>query len=159
MYKTLTKIKTLLESTFGGTFKSYFLDSPNLIPLSELPCIAVEPIETNINIADTAKDQWDYVIDVHLIIDAKQELLKYKKEMVGTQYLTELMEAKDSDGALKANTILYVLRSNLRLDDNWYIDNISRVEYSMRIRGTTPGEQWVVKEATCRLGVKQIINR
>jgi len=158
MFRSLKKIKTLLESTFGGTFKSYFIDNPNLIPLSELPCIAIEPISTDINIADTAKDQWDYTIDVHLIIDAKQELLKYKKEMIGTQYLTELMEAKDSDGLLKENTILYILRSNLRLGDNWYIDNISRIEYSIRTRGTSP-DQWVVKEATCRLGVKQIINR
>jgi len=158
MYRSLLKIKTLLESTFGGTFKSYFIDNPNLIPLSETPCVAVEPISSEINIADTGRDVWTYTIDIHLIIDAKQELLKYKKEMVGTQYLTEIMEAKDSDGALKANTILYILRSNLRLGDNWYIDNLSRIDYALRTRGSVPN-QYVVKESTCRLSIKQIIVR
>jgi hypothetical protein len=159
MYRSLVKIRDLIQATFGNTFKSFYIDNPNLIPLSEMPCVAIEPINTDINIADTARDEWVYTIDIHLIIDAKQELLKYKQEMVGTQYLTEIMEAKNSTtGALMPNTILYVLRNNLRLDDNWYIDNPSRVEYSIRTRGSVP-DQWVVKEATCRLGIKQIITR
>jgi len=158
MYRSLCKIRDLIESTFGNTFKSYFIDSPNLVPLSEMPCVAVEPISSEINVADTGRDVWIYTIDVHLIIDAKQELLKYRKEMVGTQYLTEIMEAKDSDGALKVNTILYILRSNLKLGDNWYIDNLSRVDYALRTRGSVP-DQYVVKESTCRLSIKQIIVR
>jgi len=147
-----------MKATFGDVFKAYFIDNPNLIALSETPCMAIEPISSEINIADTGRDIWTYTIDIHLIIDARQELLKYKKEMIGTQYLAEIMESKDNSGNLKTNTVLYTLRNNLKLDDNWYIDNISRVDYALRTRGVVPN-QWVVKEATCRLTIKQIIVR
>ena len=147
-----------MQGTFGNVLKAYFLDSPNLIPLSEMPCIYVEPITTEIDVADTGRDQWTYTIDVGIVIDAKQELLKYKKEMVGTRYLTELMEARTDAGVLKPNTILYILRHNLTLGSNWMIGNISSVDYSLRIRGTAP-DTFVTKEAKCRLTIIQMTNR
>lgn len=159
MYLTCKKIKDLMETTFGDSIKEFFLDDPSLIPFSELPCLAVAPISTDIDILDTAKDGWTFTIDVILIMDAKQELKKFKQEMVGTQYLTETMEGKTSAGVLKANTILYVLRDNLRLGDNWYINNIASIDYSLRTRTTERGEQFVTKEATLRFSVVRIQNR
>ena len=159
MYLTCTKLKLLMEQTFGDSLKGTFLDDPSLIPFSELPCLAVAPISTDIDILDTAKDSWTFTIDIILIMDAKQELKKYKQEMIGTQYLTETMEAKTSAGVLKANTILYVLRDNLKLGDNWYINNIASIDYSLRTRTTERGEQFITKEATLRLSVVRVQNR
>ena len=158
MFRTLKKIRDLLKSTFGNTFKKYWIDDPNLIPQSELPAIYIAPISTDIDIADTGRDKMVYTIEIGVVINAKQELRKYNEEIVGTQYLTEKMEGKDSNGALEKNTVLYVLRNNLTLDDNWYIENISSIDYSLRTRGTVP-DQFVVKDATCRLTVVQILNR
>ena len=159
MFKTLEKIRDLLKETFGTVFKEYVIDDPNLVPFSSLPLIAVAPIHTDIDVVDTGRDTFTYAIDVILIIDAKQELLKYKKEMVGTQFLTEIMEARDDNGNLQANTILYVLRNNLTLGSNWYIENISSIDYSLRTRTTEGGEQFVTKEAACRLSVIQVTTR
>ncbi len=124
-----------------------------------MPLIAIAPFRTDVNIKDTGRDTVTYTIDVILILDARQELKKFKKEIVGTQYLTETMEARDSDGLLKENTILYTLRSNLTLGSNWYIENISSIDYSLRIRTTELGQQWITKEATCRLSVVQVTTR
>lgn len=158
MFQTLKKIRSLLQTTFGDVFRSYIIDDPNLVIFSELPCLYIAPVSTDINIADTQRDTWTYTIDIGLIIDAKQELLKYKQEMVGTQFLTEIMEAKDDNGILKPNTVLYVLRRNLNLGSNWSIQNISSVDYSVRLRGEVP-DQFVCKESTIRLTVTRIQNR
>lgn len=148
-----------MKSALGDSIKEYFIDDPSLVMFSSLPCLAVTPISTDIDILDTAKDQWTYTIDIILIIDAKKELKKHKQEVVGTQYLTETMEAKSSTGTLQANTILYILRDNLKLGDNWYIDNIERIDYAARTRTTERGEQWITKEAILRLSVIRVQNR
>ena len=159
MYQTCARLKLLMEQTFGGSIKEFFLDDPSLIPFSALPCLAVSTITTDIDILDTSKDQWTFTIDIILIMDAKQELKKYKQEVIGTQYLTETMEAKTSAGVLKANTILYVLRDNLKLGDNWYINNIASIDYSLKTRVSEGGNQFVTKEATLRLSVVRVQNR
>jgi len=152
MYSTLEKIKSLLKDKFQGTIKDFYIDDPNLIPLDNLPCIAIVPVSTDINIADTGRDQFTFTINVFLIISAKQELDKYKGEMVGTQFLTKTMEEKDDSGNLKDSTILYVLRKNLELGTNWSILNVSRIEYLTRARP----EQAITKEASCRITVSRI---
>ena len=158
MYRSLEKIRDLIKNVFGSVFHSYWIDDPNLIAMSELPCICICPVSTDIDIADNQRDEFTYTIDVIVIIDAKQELLKYKKEMVGTQFLTEIMEARDDDGILKSNTVLHVLRDNLNLGANWKIENVGSVDYSLRTRGSEPS-QFVTKEASCRLTINEIRNR
>lgn len=159
MILTCEKLKELMKITFGDSIKGFIIDDPSLIPFSELPVICVAPISTDIDILDTAKDSWTYTIDIILIIDAKQELNKYKQEIVGTRYLTETMEGKTSAGVLRPNTVLYVLRNNLKLGDNWYINNIASIDYSLRTRIGEGGMQFVTKEATLRLSVVRIQNR
>jgi len=159
MYLSLVKIRDLMKTTFGDSIHEYFIDDPSLVMFSALPCLAVSPISTDIEVLDTAKDSWTFTIDIILIMNAKQELKKFKQEVIGTQYLTETMEGKSSVGVLRANTILYVLRKNLRLDDNWYINNIERIDYSLRTRTTERGDQFVTKESTLRLSVVRVQNR
>lgn len=158
MYETLKKIRDDLKVIFGDSINEYWIDNPNLIPQSSLPCLCVAPISTNINIADNTRDMYTYTIDIILIINAKNELNKFKQEIIGVQYLTEKMESKDSTGALMKNTILYVLRNNLTLGDNWDQGNVADIDYSISTRGTVP-DQFITKEATCRLTVTRIKNR
>ena len=159
MYLSLIKIRDLIKDTFGDLFKGYWIDSPNLVIFSELPALFVAPITSSINVADTGRDEQTYTIDLGIIIDAKQELLKYKKEMVGTQFLTEIMEAKDSSGQLNTNTILYVLRNNLTLGSNWMMGNTTSIDYSLNRRVAPEGNQWVTKEAVCRFSIIRFTTR
>ena len=158
MYLTLLKIKSSIEDVLGSSIKEYIIDDPNLVPKSALPCLAIAPTSTDINIADNQRDNWTYNIDVILIIDASRELKKYKQEVVGTQYLIEKMEGKSSTGVLQANTILYILRDDLTLGANWNIGNIGTIDYSLRTRGSVP-DQFVVKEARLGITVVRTQNR
>ena len=155
MYDTLTAIKKLLETTFGSVIKSYFIDDPNLIPASSLPCLAVSPISTDISLADIARDLYTYTVDVILIINAMDEINKVGKEIVGTKFLTETMEKMNMDGSVNDSTILYTLRKNLTLGPNWYIGNVKKIDYSLKIRS----EQLITKEAAMQIQVLRIVNR
>ena len=138
----------------------YFL-LPDLIiyPIfPDLPILSIVPISTNINIVDNQRDNYEFTIDLILIINAKEELRKYKQEVIGVQYLTEKMEGKDTTGALMVNTILYIIRHNLRLGNNWNITNVGNIEYSNRARGLGD-KQFYTKEAGCRIVVSRIKNR
>ena len=97
-------------------------------------------------------------IDLILIMNAKEELGKYRQEMIGVQYLTEKMEGKDATGALMVNTILYVIRHNLRLGDNWNINNVGAIEYRNMLRGGQ-NAQFYTREASMRISVSRLKNR
>lgn len=155
MYSSLLKIKEKVQSALGNQIKTYFLDDPRLVAMSSLPCVSVVPIRTDIDIADTGRDEYRYTIDVYLIINALSELGKVKEEMVGMRFLTTLMEEKESTGALKENTILYALRHDMKIDENWYIENVSSIDYTIRVRD----EQSVTLESWARIMVVRFINR
>jgi len=148
-----------MKETFGDLFHEYWIDSPSLVIFSSLPALYVAPVSTSLNVADSSRDIWTYTIDVGVIIDAKQELLKFKKEMVGTQFLTEIMEGKDNNGNLRNNTIIYVLRNNLTLGTNWMMGNTLDVSYETTTRAGAGGTQFVTKEVAVRFNVTQFLNR
>ncbi len=154
MYQALITIRAKIKEALGNQIKSYFLDDPRLINLSSLPCISIVPVNTTIDIGDTSRDVYTYTIDIFLIINPLTQLMRVKEEMVGMKYLSQTMEEIEDDG-LKTNTILYALRSNLALDDNFFIDNIGSVDYTVRLRA----EQEVTLEAWCRLTITRIITR
>lgn len=155
MYQSLIKIRDKVKLTLGNQIKTYFLDDPRLVAMSSLPCISVVPIRTDIDIADTGRDEYRHTIDIYLIINALTELGKVKQEMVGMKFLTTLMEEKETTGALKENTILYALRNDMKIDENWYIENVSSVDYTVRVRA----EQSVTLESWARIVVVRFINR
>jgi len=159
MLLSCKKLRNLIKAELGDSIHDYLIDDPALVPFSSLPCMAFAPISTDIDILDTAKDSWTFTIDIILIIDARRELKKFKQEIVGTSYLTETMEGKTGTGVLKPKTILYILRDNLKLGDNWYINNIGRIDYAARTRTSEIGEQFIVKESTLRLSIVRIQNR
>ena len=123
-----------------------------------MPLLAIAPISTAVNISDNQRDQYEMTIDLILIMNAKEELGKYRQEMIGVQYLTEKMEGKDATGALMVNTILYVIRHNLRLGDNWNINNVGAIEYRNMLRGGQ-NAQFYTREASMRISVSRLKNR
>ena len=123
-----------------------------------MPLLAIAPISTAVNISDNQRDQYEMTIDLILIMNAKEELGKYRQEIIGVQYLTEKMEGKDATGALMVNTILYVIRHNLRLGDNWNINNVGAIEYRNMLRGGQ-NAQFYTREASMRISVSRLKNR
>ena len=154
MYNILTILQTRLKTQLGNRIKHYHLDDPNLVNLSSLPCIAITPVTTSIDIADTSKDKYTHDVDIFVIINALTELKRAPNEMVGMQFLTKIAEEKDSNGTPLPNTIIYALRNDLELADNLFIDNVGDINYGVRVR-----EQSVTLEASIRVSVTRILNR
>jgi hypothetical protein len=156
MYQALQTIKDRLQANLGNKIKYYFFDDPKLINTSSLPCIAIVPVRTDISVLDTGRDAFEYTIDIYLIINALSELGKYSQEMIGIQFLTQLMEEIDtSTWNLKSNTILDSFRKDLELADNLSISNVAGIDYTVRLRS----EQMVTLESHCRITVTRIIVR
>jgi len=154
MYNVLKTLETRIKNQLGNRIRHYHIDDPLLIPMSSLPCVAVTPVLTSIDIADNARDKYTHDIDVFIIINALTELKKAPSEMVGMQFLTKIAEEKESNGTPKENTVIYALRNDLELANNLFIDNIGSINYGIRVR-----EQNVTLEASIRVSVIRILNR
>ena len=155
MYQVLKKIENKFNSVKGlGELKGIFLEDPNFIPKSKLPCIAINPNSTSIDQADNVRDIHQFDIDILVIMDITQKLGRPGNEVVGVKFLTEIMEGRDKDGALRDNTILRIIRNNLDLGDNYKIGNVSSITYTPEVR-----QQHVTKEASINITVERLINR
>ena len=155
MYNILKKIEVLLKSKFKNRIKTFVIGNPALIPESSLPCIAISPVSSFITIADVSRDITTYLIEIILIINAKNELAGRVNQTVGTEFLTELMEQTDANGNLKEDTILKTIRDNLRIEKNLEIENENNIEYTIDVKG----EQFFTREAKLSLKIMRINNR
>jgi len=155
MYNILTTLQTRLKAQLGNRIKHFHLDDPMLVNLSSMPCIAITPVITNIEVADTSRDKYTHDVDIFVIISALTELKRNPNEMVGMQFLTKIAEEKDSDGTPLPNTIIYALRNDLELANNLFIENAGSINYGIRVRS----DQIVTLEASIRVSVTRILNR
>lgn len=155
MLKSIELIKTKLEAKLSGKIRNFYIGDPWIIPTSSLPCIIINPISTETDFADNARDVHIHTIEISLVIDARQYFNKTPNEMVGTRFLVETMEKEDSLGNIDATTICDILRSNLDLGTNRFIDNISNIDYTIRKRT----EDLITLEAVARLNAKKITIR
>jgi ATP adenylyltransferase/5',5'''-P-1,P-4-tetraphosphate phosphorylase II len=155
MFEILQKIEDLLKAEFKNEIKNFMIGDPALVSESNLPCIAISPISTLINIADVSRDLVTYSIEIILIINAKNEIDGRVNQSVGTKFLTNLMEKVDSNGNLDTHTILKVVRDNLRIEKNLEIENENSIEYGIDMKG----DQTFVREAKLSLDIMRINNR
>lgn len=160
MYITLTKLKDIIRTNIGtGKVKKVFIGDPAMIPESQLPCIAIVPVSTETNVADTGRDKNTFNIDIVAIENIKNYFGKTPDEMIGIKALVDIMEERNSSGTLQSDTVLYQLRDNLTLGDNWQIDNLSTIEYSRAGEGRPRPEQLITIEASIRLTITRFRNR
>jgi len=155
MKQTILKIKTLLETKLKTRVKFFYIGDPYLIPESAMPCIIIEPVGTETDVADNTRDVHHQNITITYLIDARDYFNKQPEEMVGFSALMEMMENENSDGSIDSNSMLGILRENLTLDTNRYISNITNIDYTVRKRE----EQLITLETTISLVVDHYINR
>lgn len=155
MQKSIELLKTKLENKLKGKISSFYIGDPYIIPMSLMPCIMINPLRTETNVADNQRDVHSHFINVALVIDAMQFFDATPTKMVGCSYLMETMEKEDSDGNIDTNSILGILRDNLNLASNRSIGNISSIDYTVRKRT----DQLITLEAIASLEINYYINR
>ncbi len=155
MKKSIELLKTKLESKMKGKIKSFFIGDPWIFPASVMPALMICPNKTESNIIDNQRDSHTHYIDISLVIDARQYFDATPDRMVGSVFLMDTMEGENTDGTIDANSILGILRSNLDLDSNRQIQNVSSVDYTVRRRT----EELITLEAVAHLTIEYLINR
>ncbi len=155
MNKSILLLKTALEQKLKGKVKAFYVGDPFIIPESLMPCIMINPLKTESNIIDNQRDAHVHNIEVSLIVDARQYFDATPEKMVGTQFLMETMEGETTTGTIDAVTILGVLRQNLDLGSNRFIENVSAIDYSVRRRT----EELITLESVATLQIQYIVNR
>lgn len=155
METTILKLKTLLEAKLKGPIRSFYVGDPILLPESAMPCIAISPNKSDIEVTDNQRDSREHTIDIALIIDARQYFGASPEKMVGTTFLMETMGKENANGTINSNTILGVIRENLGLDTNRFITNTSTIDYTTRRRT----EELITLESILTIMVEQISNR
>jgi len=160
VYNSLTKIKDILRTNIGtGKVKKIFIGDPYMIPTSQLPCVAVVPVLTGVDVADNTRDANIFEIDIVGIENIKSYFGEKLDEMVGVKALINIMEERNSSGTLQSDTVLYQLRDNLQLGNNWQINNIAGIEYSRIGEGRPRPEQLITIEASIRITITRFNNR
>ena len=155
MKKSIELLKKILKSKVQGKVKGIYIGDPWQIPDSQMPCLILNPNRTETNIIDNQRDSHNHFIDISLVIDARQFLDATPLTMVGTNFLMETMENEKSDGTIDPNSLLGVLRDNLDMETNRFIQNVSGIDYTVRRRT----EQLITLEAVMHIQIQYFINR
>jgi len=155
MKTSIELVKALLKAKLTGGIKSFYTGDPYLIPNSLLPAILLVPIRTETDIIDNQRDKHIHFIDIALVIDAKQYFNSTPNEMVGSTFLMETMEKELSDGTIDPNSVLGIVRKNLKLGTNRNIQNVESIDYTVRKRS----DELITLESICHISVEYMLNR
>lgn len=148
MNRVLSEFKTKLSTAIGSTLiKSYYQGEVVVVPQSYLPALMIFGNSTEVVAKSTAKDQYKYDITVRVVIDLKLYLKESGtgETLAAQQAIINLMEERNTDGTLKAATVLGCLRDNVRGTDYLFNNDIN-IEYKTIQRG----EFWYY-QADCNL--------
>lgn len=145
MNLVVEEIKTKLETVLGAgdtpRIKKFFNGRVKLVPSSYMPALMVYGARTNVIAKSTAKDQFRFTLVVRVVVN----LASYFSEegvdetIKSQEDLRNIMEERNADGSLKANTVLGILRDkdNVR-GVNYLYNNDITIEYEIDERGKFP---------------------
>ena len=154
MKKSIDLLKTALEGKIKGLVSAIYIGDPYILPDAVMPCLIINPVKTETSVFDNARDMHSHDVTISLVIDARQYFNATPDKMVGTEFLMNTMEGETS-GSINANSVIGILRSNLTLDTNRFIDNISTVDYTTRRRT----EDLITLEAIATLTIQYVVTR
>lgn len=130
-------------------FKGVYQGDPIRIPDSNLPALILSKGSTRIGPLSNVEDEHEISLILTVITDVKNEVSDDKSIAAGVAQLYDIIEGReDATYALKAQSILNILRSNLVVDQgvNLRTDlgSITRADYGLTIGKRAP-EQYAVE--------------
>lgn len=138
MNNIITQLDTLLNGNLNADYGivTYYKGEVVLPAKSYMPCVMIIPVSTSVVAKSTAKDQFEHVVTIRVVHDIK----KFFKEagtgttIAATAELANIMEERESNGTLKSDTILGILRANIKTDDFLFNNDIT-IEYAVIQQG------------------------
>lgn len=118
MNEILKELIELFKAGMGDKIKTYYQGEvvAGTVPRSNTPALMVFGNSTNLVARSTGTDQYEYNITIRLVSD----LMKYVDEkgtgqvLKAQEYLINVMEERTSQGVPENDTILGVLRKNIK---------------------------------------------
>ncbi len=117
--------KTLVDTIIGllkeqqgfSYFKKYYYGDPYEIPLSDMPCVAVELLRTQIDVGPTGMDDIIQTVQIKLIYNKRDDFTTAPtSEVTGVRTLEALAQGIDPTSTeYESHTILGILRKNFTL--------------------------------------------
>lgn len=133
----LKAVIDMLESEGPAKLVNHYIYGDTLAPAkSALPVVSVARDGTRILSDGTMQDRHVTSIVMAVIVDYTTDLNTSFDLSRGTSELYELIEARDTNRDLKANTLAYALRKNQKLGDNLFIsvnDDGLLIDYGLGI--------------------------
>jgi len=132
MKNAIDQLYTLFSTDLSAKFTTFYKGEVAIVPQSYLPALMVFGNQTTVVAKSTAKDQYVYDITARAVIDLKLYLKESgTNDIISAQMaMYNFMEERNADGSLKSDTVLGVLRGNIRTDD-FIFNNDVTITYSV----------------------------
>ena len=134
-----------------GSIKAYYQGEPVRIAASDYPIAMISKRETRVGALTNAEDQHEISLSLTLIADVRSNLSTESgpdNAVAGISVLYDIMEGRNADYTLKADSILGILRGNIELDPGLNLrtdlGSITRVDYGNTLRDRAQ-EQWSIE--------------
>ena len=137
MDDVLQTILDLMKATINDNstqIKTFYKGKVNseVVPMDYLPALMIYGNSTSVSALSTCKDQYVYDITIKLVDNLKNymstsgvdETIKHQEAMYN------LVEDRETTGVLKADTVLGILRSNIRTA-KWLNNNDIDIDYTI----------------------------
>lgn len=127
-------IRDKLQTGLGDKIKYFYVGDPLNLPseVLEKGCILISPDTQDVALTDTQMDTDTDLVTITVLKDMRQEFNKKPQEMVGTAWLMDIIDGRDSTGSLKPNSIRSIMRKSLT--EIGQVHTL-RIEYGVSQRG------------------------
>lgn len=134
----IKKYADLIKAAMPGVFKYVYQGDPLAVPKSNIPALIISKSQTRVGVHTNAEDEHEVRMVITVITDIRDEASDDQKLVPGISRLYDIMEGRDATTyALKSDTILKVLRSNIVVDvaNNLRTDlgSITTVDYGLTL--------------------------
>ena len=152
MYQdTIIKKYIDLISATNKEIKMFYQGDPVKIPNSALPCCIISKRATAVGQITNSQDEHEVGLNITIVTDIREELSTDNDGAnlaPGIAKLYELVEGRDANYKLKADSILNILRTNQLVDsaNNLRTDlkTTTRIDYGQTLRQRNPA-MWSVE--------------
>lgn len=141
----IKKYQDLILAAMPGVFKGIYQGDPMRIPKTMIPALIISKSQTQLDPLTNAEDEQRLSLILTVVTDIRDERSEDQQMVAGIAQLYDIIEGRDdATYALKTNSVLDVLRSNITVDAalNLRTDlgTVTRADYGMTIGKRSPEE-------------------
>lgn len=132
-------LKTYVDLITSKTdaFKSIYYGDPIRIPASNLPALIVSKTMTDMTEFQNSEDEHNMQIIFTVVTDIRKDISDDKTMAPGTNSLYYLLEGRNTDLTLRAESLAYILRHNVDVNQGLFlytdVGSKTRISYAMTV--------------------------